>query len=284
MPGAGPGAPDPVLYLTIDDVLGLYGLIIGATPAQAGDHLRNRDGLESALARPRTYALYENADLALQATVLAHGIAEGQPFIDGNKRTAARRDAHLPRSQRRRRTSPRPGSRRLDHQPERRHDTRSIGPTHPRGRRAARVSLFGTVNLGRETSRPPATILLTALKRIRWSERFTVAVSLFEPGPGLSVVQLEQLEARVGENGRLDECRWCVRLVETGTDEADVGDVEVYIVYSQYSTGEYEDVPSWIAWSLESTHPLDHHREGSWIQQLQAEPQPIKLHRGLNRG
>jgi hypothetical protein len=82
-----PGEIEPV-YLTVDDVLGLHGLIIGATSAEAADHLRNRDGLESALARPATYAHYENADLALQATVLAHGIAEGQLFIDGNKRTA----------------------------------------------------------------------------------------------------------------------------------------------------------------------------------------------------
>lgn len=81
------GETEPV-YLTLDDILGLYGLIVGATVAEAGDHLRNRDGLESALARPATYAYYENADLALQATVLAHGIAEGQLFIDGNKRTA----------------------------------------------------------------------------------------------------------------------------------------------------------------------------------------------------
>lgn len=29
-----------------------------------------------------------NADLARQAAALAHGIAEGQQFIDGNKRTA----------------------------------------------------------------------------------------------------------------------------------------------------------------------------------------------------
>jgi death-on-curing protein len=43
--------------------------------------------LAGAIARPGTYAHYENADLALQA-VLAHGIAEGQHFIDGNKRTA----------------------------------------------------------------------------------------------------------------------------------------------------------------------------------------------------
>ena len=34
------------------------------------------------------YAHYCQADLALQAAVLAHGIAERQVFIDGNKRTA----------------------------------------------------------------------------------------------------------------------------------------------------------------------------------------------------
>jgi hypothetical protein len=50
--------------------------------------LRNKAGLESALARPETYARYQEADIALQATVLAHGIAEGQQYIDGNKRTA----------------------------------------------------------------------------------------------------------------------------------------------------------------------------------------------------
>ncbi len=44
--------------------------------------------MESAVARPETYAHYQDADVALQATVLAHGIAEGQQFIDGNKRTA----------------------------------------------------------------------------------------------------------------------------------------------------------------------------------------------------
>jgi death-on-curing family protein len=82
-----PGEIEPI-YLTLEDVLELYGLIIGATAAEAADHLRNRAGLESALARPATYAHYEDADLALQATVLAHSIAEGQLFIDGNKRTA----------------------------------------------------------------------------------------------------------------------------------------------------------------------------------------------------
>ncbi len=35
-----------------------------------------------------TYAHYQDADLAMQAAVLAHGIAETQPFVEGNKRTA----------------------------------------------------------------------------------------------------------------------------------------------------------------------------------------------------
>jgi len=81
------GEFEPV-YPTLADVLELHALIIGATAAEASDQMRNRAGLESALARPETYAHYQDADLALQATVLAHGIAEGQQFIDGNKRTA----------------------------------------------------------------------------------------------------------------------------------------------------------------------------------------------------
>lgn len=81
------GEFEPV-YLTLADVLELHALIIGATAAKAADQLRNRAGLESAIARPETYAHYQDADLALQASVLAHGIAEGQQFIDGNKRTA----------------------------------------------------------------------------------------------------------------------------------------------------------------------------------------------------
>jgi death-on-curing protein len=81
------GEFEPV-YLMLADVLELHALIIGATATEAADQLRNRAGLESAIARPETYAHYQDADLALQAAVLAHGIAEGQQFIDGNKRTA----------------------------------------------------------------------------------------------------------------------------------------------------------------------------------------------------
>jgi death-on-curing family protein len=77
-----------LVYLALPDALDLYALIVRASASEAADQLRNRDGLQGALARAETYAHYEAADLALQAAVLAHGIAEGQPFIDGNKRMA----------------------------------------------------------------------------------------------------------------------------------------------------------------------------------------------------
>lgn len=80
--------PEDVVYLDVDDALESFGAIIGGTATQAADQLRDRAALAGALARPINYAQYENADLALQAAMAAHGIAETQPFIDGNKRAA----------------------------------------------------------------------------------------------------------------------------------------------------------------------------------------------------
>jgi hypothetical protein len=68
--------------------LELYAAIIGGTTGQAADQLRDQPGLESPLGRSRDYAHYQEADLALQAAALAHGIAESQAFIDGNERLA----------------------------------------------------------------------------------------------------------------------------------------------------------------------------------------------------
>lgn len=77
-----------LLYLELDDVLGIYADIFGLTDQEARDRLRNEIGLSGALSRPQNYAHYQNADVATQAAVLAHGIAEGQHFLEGNKRTA----------------------------------------------------------------------------------------------------------------------------------------------------------------------------------------------------
>lgn len=77
-----------LFYLEFADALALYAAIIGGTPEQAAAQLRDQGVLEGALGRSRSYAHYEDADIALQAAVLAHGIAEGQAFIDANKRLA----------------------------------------------------------------------------------------------------------------------------------------------------------------------------------------------------
>jgi death-on-curing protein len=80
--------PEDVVYLDVADALEIFGAIIGGTATQAADQLRDRAALAGALARPINYAQYEGVDLALQAAMVAHGVAETQPFIDGNKRAA----------------------------------------------------------------------------------------------------------------------------------------------------------------------------------------------------
>ena len=44
--------------------------------------------IESALARPKHAALYENADLIRQAATLCFGLIKNHPWVGGNKRTA----------------------------------------------------------------------------------------------------------------------------------------------------------------------------------------------------
>jgi death-on-curing protein len=83
----GAASGEDLLYLTAEDVLALYAEIFSCTEGEAADQLRDVGGL-SALSRPAMHARYEGADLAIQAAVLARGIAEGQYFVDGNKRTA----------------------------------------------------------------------------------------------------------------------------------------------------------------------------------------------------
>jgi len=48
----------------------------------------DRSLVESALARPRQAAAYENADLIRQAATLCYGLIKNHPWLGGNKRTA----------------------------------------------------------------------------------------------------------------------------------------------------------------------------------------------------
>jgi death-on-curing protein len=52
------------------------------------DGLRNEHGLESALAQPMNMFFYGQGDLFDLAAAYAFHLAENQPFVDGNKRTA----------------------------------------------------------------------------------------------------------------------------------------------------------------------------------------------------
>lgn len=49
----------------------------------------SRDLIESALARPKHAAIYENADIIRQAATLVFGLIKNHPWTGGNKRTAS---------------------------------------------------------------------------------------------------------------------------------------------------------------------------------------------------
>ena len=48
----------------------------------------SRDLIDSALARPRHAAIYENADIIRQSATLLFGLIKNHPWLGGNKRTA----------------------------------------------------------------------------------------------------------------------------------------------------------------------------------------------------
>ncbi|MEO6588159.1 MAG: type II toxin-antitoxin system death-on-curing family toxin [Pyrinomonadaceae bacterium] len=80
-------ATDKIIYLEFDDALWLhFDLMKNWNEARFGvDH---RSLIESALARPRHAAIYENADIVRQAATLRFGLIKNYPWLGGNKRTA----------------------------------------------------------------------------------------------------------------------------------------------------------------------------------------------------
>ncbi|MBI3968659.1 MAG: type II toxin-antitoxin system death-on-curing family toxin [Chloroflexi bacterium] len=74
-------------YLSVADIMALHDEMrrrTGYAPAP----LRDEGLLESATLRPQMAAHYEQADFVRQAALLAIGISQDQPYLDGNKRTA----------------------------------------------------------------------------------------------------------------------------------------------------------------------------------------------------
>jgi death-on-curing protein len=78
-----------VEYLTIDQVMELHDLAIQEFGGLAG--LRSADGLASAVLTPQQSAFAEDAypTIPEKAGAYATSLSENQPFMDGNKRTAA---------------------------------------------------------------------------------------------------------------------------------------------------------------------------------------------------
>jgi death on curing protein len=74
-------------YLTVAQVIALHEVATERTGSPYAP-LRDEGLLDSAITRPRTAAYYEDAGLVRQAALLAIGISQNQPFVDGNKRTA----------------------------------------------------------------------------------------------------------------------------------------------------------------------------------------------------
>jgi death-on-curing protein len=78
-----------IVYLSVEHVLHLHQIQIERFGGRGG--LRDRAGLESAIARPA--ATFDGddlySDLASKAAALMHSLVMNHPFVDGNKRVGA---------------------------------------------------------------------------------------------------------------------------------------------------------------------------------------------------
>ena len=77
-----------VVYLSIDEVIELHHMQIGAFGGDAG--VRDLGLLESALAMPKAafYGVDAHPTLASKAAAYVYHICKNHPFIDGNKRVS----------------------------------------------------------------------------------------------------------------------------------------------------------------------------------------------------
>lgn len=78
-----------ILYLSLEQILDLHAKQIRTSGGSAG--LRDRGGLESAVARPAMTFGGEDLypDVAEKASALMHSLVMNHAFVDGNKRVGA---------------------------------------------------------------------------------------------------------------------------------------------------------------------------------------------------
>ena len=77
-----------IVYLDYIDAVDLHFALM-KTWGETRFGVESRDLIESALARPKHAAIYENADLIRQASTLCFGLIKNHPWTGSNKRTAS---------------------------------------------------------------------------------------------------------------------------------------------------------------------------------------------------
>jgi death-on-curing protein len=80
-------ATEEIIYLTYEEAV-LIHISLMQKFGEVRYGVDQRDLIESALARPKHAAVYENADVIRQAATLCFGLVKNHPWLGGNKRTA----------------------------------------------------------------------------------------------------------------------------------------------------------------------------------------------------
>lgn len=76
-----------VKYLSYAEAV-LIHILLMQTLGETRYGIDSRELIDSALARPRHAAVYENADMIRQSATLLFGLIKNHPWLGGNKRTA----------------------------------------------------------------------------------------------------------------------------------------------------------------------------------------------------
>lgn len=80
--------PEPLIYIDYIKAVDLHFALMKSW-GETRFGVENRDLIESALARPRHAAVYEDADIIRQAATLCFGLIKNHAWTGGNKRTAS---------------------------------------------------------------------------------------------------------------------------------------------------------------------------------------------------
>jgi death-on-curing protein len=87
-------AIEPAKYLTYTEAV-VHHIELMRALGEVRFGIFDRALIESALARPKHAATYDEADLPAQAATLCYGLIKNHPWVGGNKRTATHLTDHF---------------------------------------------------------------------------------------------------------------------------------------------------------------------------------------------